>query len=410
MRSSLSYGLLLSSYFLACLLRSGSGVIFPAVAADIGISPAAIGLISGMFYYGYTLAQPYCGMLCDRKSPVFAVSLGMIIFSLGLFMFSFTKDPYILGISRFLAGVGAGPTFCALMAYQANAFPPAIFPRLTALTIVLGHLGNVVAISPLGGVIDLFGYRRTHFSLALFSLSILLLLLLLLKGSDLRKRGFCENEKGSLLSGFRVIFGSKRLTSLLMIWSTSLILQLTLIGLWGVIWLTSERADISVYHARLCMTLGGFGVLAGAFLAGIIGNRLILVPKFMQVLLVSMILVLTLLTFSINSGLTWQLISFISFLLGISIGTSLVISNVVLFRAVGPELIGTVTGANNVVLFLSVLLSQWFSGAFIDYLQQFSLPAGISPYSVFFSLLIITGAGIAVSLRKVNFTDDPSRV
>lgn len=407
MRSFFTYSLLLFSFFLSCLIRSASGVIFPAVAAEISISPSVIGLISGMFFYGYTISQPYCGRLCDSKSPMLTVSIGLMLFSLGLFLFSYTDDPYMLGISRFLAGMGVAPTFCAVLAYQANAFSPDIYARLMGITLVFGHFGGVVGITPMGLMIDMFGYRRIHFYLALISVFIALILLMMLKGSNMKKRDASLCGGKSLLTGFRIIWGSKRLCSLLLIWSMSMILQLTLIGLWGVIWLTNTHTDISVSYARICMTLGGIGILVGSFFAGMYGNRLIFIPKIVQKICSLLILFLTLLTLCINFSLMWQLISIASFLLGCMIGLTNVISNVILFRVVGPDMIGTVTGANNVVIFLSVLLSQWFSGAFIDYFGKFTVSGGVSPYTAFFSILIFIGAAMAVYLGRVSFTEDP---
>lgn len=407
MRSFFTYGLLLFSFFLSCLIRSASGVIFPAVAAEINISPSVIGLISGMFFYGYTISQPYCGRLCDSKSPMLTVSVGLLLFSLGLFLFSYTDDPYMLGMSRFMAGMGVAPTFCAVLAYQANAFSPDIYARLMGITLVFGHFGGVVGITPMGLMIDMFGYRRIHFYLALISLFIALILMMMLKGSDMKKRDASLCGESSLLTGFRIIWGSKRLCSLLLIWSMSMILQLTLIGLWGVIWLTNTHTDISVSYARICMTLGGIGVLVGSFFAGMYGNRLIFVPKIVQKICSLLILFLTLLTLCINFSLMWQLISIASFLLGCMIGLTNVTSNVILFRVVGPDMIGTVTGANNVVIFLSVLLSQWFSGVFIDYFGKFTASGGVSPYTAFFSILIFIGAAMAVYLGRVSFTEDP---
>ena len=410
MRSYITYSLLLFSFFLSCLLRSASGVIFPAVAAEISISPSVIGLISGMFFYGYTISQPYCGRLCDSKSPMLTVSIGLMLFSLGLFLFSYADDPYMLGMSRFLAGMGVAPTFCALLAYQANAFSPNIYARLMGITLVIGHFGGVVGITPMGSMIDMFGYRMVHFYLALISIFIALMLFMMLKGTSLKKRDPSLCQESSLLTGFRIIWRSERLCSLLLIWSMSMILQLTLVGLWGVIWLTNTHTDISVSYARICMTLGGVGVLVGSFFAGMYGNRLIFVPKIVQKICSFLIFFLTLLTLGINFSLMWQLISLASFLLGCMIGLTNVISNVILFRLVGPAMIGTVTGANNVVIFLSVLLSQWFSGTFIDYFGRNAALDSISPYTAFFSILILIGTAIAVYLGRVNFIDDASQI
>lgn len=387
-------------------MRSASGVIFPAVAAEVSMSPSVVGLISGMLFFGYTAGQPYSGRLCDSKDPVFAVCLGLILFGLGLFTFSFTENPYIMGAARFFVGVGSAPTFCALMTFQANTFAPAFFARLTGITIVFGHFGGVVGITPLGFMMDLIGFRKLHLLLALISASIIMLLVLVAGKSILYKKTSVTKDKASLWAGFRIIFRSRRLTSLLSMWCLALILQLTLVGLWGVIWLTDTVTTITVNQARLSMTMGGMGLLAGAFLSGIYGNRLIRIPGFLQKLTALMTSSLALLTIAISYGCGWQIIAPITFFLGMMIGTTIVTSNVTLFNVVGTDVIGTVTGANNVLLFLSVLLSQWFSGLFIDFVGRYDLPFGLSQYSAFFSLLILYGAAVSLYLGKVDFGND----
>ena len=398
------YGLLLISYFLACLLRGASGVILPEVAEYIPMSPSIIGVISGMFFYGYTIAQPYCGELCDRKSPLLTVSFGLIILGLGLIIFAIANATFLLAVARFLIGLGSGPTFCALLAYQANAFPPKVFARLMGLTIMFGHLGGVIGITPIGSLMDIFGYQRIHIFLAFIAIFTAILLVLMMK--SYKKNKSCVKEKKSTFQGFKIIYRSKRLSSLLLVWSMGLILQLTLIGLWGVTWLTETHINIPVSYARMCMTAGGIGVLIGAFITGMIGSKLILISRIMQKLCFLLTLFLFLLTISISNSFEWQAIFLMSLLLGIILGTINVISNIFLYMIVGVDLIGTVTGANNVVLFLSVLLSQWFSGMFIDYYQRFPLFDNITSYTAFFLVIIIIGVSITSYLGKINFIED----
>jgi len=404
MRYYFIYVLLLIAYFLACLLRGASGVILPEVAEYITMSPSIIGVISGMFFYGYTIAQPYCGDLCDRKSPLLTVSVGLIILSIGLFIFAVANSPFLLGVARFLTGLGSGPTFCALLAYQANAFPPKTFAKLMGMTIMFGHFGGVIGITPIGTLMDIFGYKKIHLFLSLFAIFIAFLLAVMMKSYS-KNKTYVE-EKKSMLQGFKIIYGSKRLSSLLLVWSMGMILQLTLIGLWGVTWLTKSHVDISIPYARICMTAGGIGVLLGAFTAGMIGNKLILISKIMQKLCFLLVMLLLVLTISINYSFVWQFISLVSLLLGSILGTINVTSNIYLYKIVGTDLIGTVTGANNVVLFLSVLLSQWFSGLFIDYYEKFPLYNNITAYTAFFSFVIIVGVIITFYMGKIDFIEN----
>lgn len=397
------YCLLAISYFLACFLRTSSGVVLPNVSDSMVLTPSAMGLISGMFFYGYTVAQPFCGKMCDEKGPLLIESCGLILFALGLFLFAIARSTTSLCFARFLIGIGAGPTFCGVMVFQAKAFSPNIFSKLMGYTIMLGHFGGVVSITPLGSAVDKYGYRVIHSTLAVFVLLIACSLYYLRRNFTV---SYAKAEKvGGVLSGFMIIYRSSKLRSVLFLWSLGMLLQMNLIGLWGVTWIATS-GNIAVSSARFYMSMAGSGVLVGAFLCGRYGNDLVKSPKYIRWICLFLISILLSLTMCIDFCLAWPLVLSLSLCLGVILGMTNVLCNIYLYKIVGPDLVGTVTGANNVILFLAVLFSQWLSGVFIQEYNNLINITYVSSYAAFFLIISMLGVVALHVLFKTSFKDE----
>lgn len=393
------YCLLAIAYFLACFLRTSSGIIVPDVSKSIMLTSAGMGLVSGMFFYGYTLTQPFCGKLCDERGPLVIESLSLLLFAAGLYVFAVAKTIFLLCAARFIIGVGAGPTFSGILVYQAKSFPPEMFSKLMGTTIMLGHIGGVIAITPLGWAVDKWGYSKIHLFLA--GVGVFVAVTLYHFRHTFKYTAGNQVKKRSALSGFIIIYRSLRLKALLSLWSVGMLLQMSLIGLWGVTWV-EKVCMIPVNRARLCMSAGGLGVLIGAVFCGMYGNKLSKDSKFIRALCAALCVVLFTLAACIELKSPWIIPFLVSLSLGIILGSINVLSNVFLYKIVGSDQVGIVTGANNVVLFFIVLISQWISGLFIQiYDERFKSPC-ISSYAAFFLIICVFDLLSLFVLYKVS--------
>ncbi|MCR5335061.1 MAG: MFS transporter [Synergistes sp.] len=386
-----SYALLVIAYFMTCLIRTSAGVLLPGISQTMGFASAAVGLISGMYFYGYTVTQPFCGRMCDNKGPIRMEIGGLALFACGLLLFALAKNVFMLCVARFLLGIGAGPAFCGIMVFQARALPSHLFSKFMGFTIMFGHLGGVVAVTPLGYAVDIFGYKAVHYALVVFVLAIAFLLIVMNRCLPFeRAPEDKEKDKGGVLEGFRIIYGSRKLLVLVAIWSVMMILQMNLVGLWGVSWI-SDVCSLSKDTARNCVSMGGIGVLAGACLIAGTGNRLSSSVVWLRGFYLLQLAGLALLILGVSFCWHWTVLAALMFVIGMALGLVNVLSNVFVYKIAGGALVGTVIGACNVVLFLSVLLSQWFSGAFIQKWTEMAVFPNIAAPSVFFMLIVAVG-------------------
>ena len=56
-------------FFVSYLYRSVNAVIAPDLIAEVGLRPADLGLLTGVYFLAFALAQVPLGVLLDRYGP-----------------------------------------------------------------------------------------------------------------------------------------------------------------------------------------------------------------------------------------------------------------------------------------------------------------------------------------------------
>lgn len=391
----------MSSYFLANLIRVSPGVVMPPLAASMGMNAAVVGLISSLYFYAYTMIQPYSGSICDKKGPLLACGSGLFIMAFGIALFAIANTPFQLGVGRLLSGLGAGATFNGVLVFQANAFTKESYPFFAGFSLTLGNLGGVVAVAPLGILLDRWGHCSSFLFLALctFFLGIFMVLsyrqdpvvLRRLVNADQDKS---EGKKQSFFGGYQIILQSYPLKSLTFVWSSASAVQFTLIGLWGVPWFSSSF-DFTIVQARNSMTVAGLGVIGGAFLGGLIGNfsrgstRALLISC--TGIAGSLVMLIVVAWLKISSIYVVML----SGVIGVSLGMCSVQCNSNLNEVVNRRVIGSVIGAINTVIFSAVVVAQFGSGFILNHFRIegttfYSSKAYLITFSVIAILFILS--------------------
>jgi MFS family permease len=368
------YVLLVGAYFMACLVRNSSGVVLPEIAAKTGFDSGTIGLTSSLYFYGYALAQPFIGGICDKYKAAKTCALGMLLFAGGIFLFGVSSSPMGLGLGRFLTGLGAGPTFCGIMVHQTRSFATEDYPMFTGISVALGHLGGVAALYPMRWGMEHLGQFRLHAIIVALAIVISILLFTLGKGSDadlyrVNERGG-KNAGVSPIHGFKILLSNTNIKMAAFIWAVAMSLQLTLMGLWGVRWMTNSLT-MDAQTATFAMSLASAGVLIGSLCAAVYGRRLPSTAYSLKVFSLLLSAVQAFLIISIHFLLRNVFIYVILLSLGCLIGFMHVLCNAFVHKTVEKDRVGAVIGAINTVLFCSVLVSQWVSGIVIDNASYF---------------------------------------
>src|SRR6478609_11869303 len=112
-------------YIVSQFLRNSVGVIAPDLAAEIGLSPIEIGLLSSIYFFVFAATQLPLGVALDRFGPKLCmlVSIGFTVLGCGLF--AVAHEIVGLVAARALLGLGtcsflmAPVALCALVSARA---------------------------------------------------------------------------------------------------------------------------------------------------------------------------------------------------------------------------------------------------------------------------------------------------
>jgi ACS family hexuronate transporter-like MFS transporter len=151
--------LLFSGGLINYMDRGALAIAAPVMTKDLGLGPAALGVIFSAFFIGYALFNFIGGYVSDYINPHRVFALAMGVWSLFCALTGAAVGFTSLLVIRVLFGIGEGP-FCA----TANKLVNNWFPRRevgSALGVANGGtpLGGAIAGPIVGTCLIAFGWR-----------------------------------------------------------------------------------------------------------------------------------------------------------------------------------------------------------------------------------------------------------
>lgn len=245
-------------YFYQFVIRVCPNVIGDDIMRDFSINASAWGVIVGFYYWAYSGMQLPLGISMDRWGPRRIIAAAGFLCGLACFLFASTSHVYILGMARFMMGMGAACGFLGTLKLGSLWFSPLKFPRVIATTMVFGTLGANMGLTGLGYLVINVSWQGAMLILAVCGLLIGGIILFFVKDSPKSKwerradrlRAVKKSKEDHLFKGlFRVI--KKPQAWLIATYGMLMYVPLTLIGeAWGGPFLTSlygnEQLALSV--------------------------------------------------------------------------------------------------------------------------------------------------------------------
>jgi MFS family permease len=163
-------GILCLVYTVSQFLRSSTGVIAPNLAADLGLQPEGLVILSGAFFLSFAVAQIPVGILLDRYGARITMigSVGVAI--LGCFVFAAARSEAGLTLARVLMGLGCSAMLMGPLMIYRRWFPADRFAMLSGLQISIGTVGALMATAPLAFATELAGWRASFVGAGLVTL------------------------------------------------------------------------------------------------------------------------------------------------------------------------------------------------------------------------------------------------
>lgn len=166
-RAILIYTLVALFLFYEMGIQVSPGIITKELMFDFNTNALGLGIMSGFFYYTYTLMQIPAGLLYDRFNVRIVLTVPVILCALGALLFSMADSIFLGSLGRLLMGAGGAFAFIGVLVVISDLFSVKYFPFFVGLTQLLAALGAMFGGLPLIPFIEQYGWRTTLGSIAI---------------------------------------------------------------------------------------------------------------------------------------------------------------------------------------------------------------------------------------------------
>ena len=153
-------------YILVYFYRVSLAVVSVDVSQELHLTPEQLGLLAGILFFVYAVAQLPLGPLIDRVGPTQVMSVSGLLTALGGVLFA-TADTLIAAMAgRILIGIGTASVLMATFTIFSHWYTKQEFSRASGLMVAAGNLGNLAGTAPLALVVGFLGWRSSFMAVS----------------------------------------------------------------------------------------------------------------------------------------------------------------------------------------------------------------------------------------------------
>ena len=397
-------------FLIAFLHRAAPGVIAKDLMQAFGMTGAAVGLLSAMYFYSYATFMVPGGVLIDSVGPRWVIAGGGLVMGLGSLAMGLAGGPLALFAGRLLVGLGATVTFTGALKVAANWFPPSQFGMMSALTATVGVLGALIGSAPLAVLVAAFSWRGALIVIGVSTLIGALLCAALVRDRPPRDPDTPARGGGSLREA---LDGTLRVLRNRYTWPPFLCFFFLYAAmgnffLWSVPFLR-DVYGLTTTRAALYASLPSMALLASAPMTGYLSDRVLHRRKLPYTVLASgqflvwLVFLLTLGTLPLSG------VCLLFLLLGV-VGGAFVLTWPLGAEVNPPRLAGIAVAVTNLGGFVGAALTQGPVGAVLDSRWMGTTAEGARVYPVasyrggfaICALFVLVAAGISFLLEETR--------
>lgn len=185
-------------YFISYLYRVVNAVLAPDLAADLGVGPSELGLLTSAYFLTFGAFQAPLGVLLDRFGPRKVEASLLVFAAAGAFIFSRAESVTGLVIGRGL--IGFGVSACLMGAFSAFVmwFRSDRLPLVNGFVMAAGGLGALTATAPVEAALQITDWRGVFTMLAALTLACACIVFLVVpdKRREQTGAGFVDQVRG----------------------------------------------------------------------------------------------------------------------------------------------------------------------------------------------------------------------
>lgn len=153
-------------YVMSQFFRASNAVIAKPLTQTFGLSPESLGVLTGVFFFGFAAAQIPVGMLFDRFGASRTVSIMLGIAVAGSIVFGLADGLAMLILGRVMMGIGVSGVLMGALHLFGRWASPDRYGTWMGRMIALGGVGVLLSTTPLALVTEAAGWRVAFFGTA----------------------------------------------------------------------------------------------------------------------------------------------------------------------------------------------------------------------------------------------------
>ncbi|KTD26083.1 Sugar phosphate permease [Legionella israelensis] len=207
----LVWGLAATFYFSDYLARVSHGVMHKYLQMDFGINETGFGILTASFYVPYILMQLPVGLMVDRFSIRWILTLMSLLTAFGCVVFGLADSLLTASIGRMFIGFSAAFAFVCALRLATSWFPPAMLGLLAGFTQALGMLGAAAGEAPVSFLVGAVGWRHSMLVIAFVFIILAGLLYQFIQDKPGGRRHDIKHENRlSILQSLKVILSNRQ--------------------------------------------------------------------------------------------------------------------------------------------------------------------------------------------------------
>ena len=173
-RAIVIFAILAFGYFLSTMMRGVTGTLAPVLTQELSLSAGQLGLLAGVYFFGFAGMQLPLGRWLDRIGPRDVLMVLLALAAASCLAFAFAQGFWSLLFARFLGGIGVSACLMAPLTGYRTWFEPQTQLRSNAWMLMAGSFGLLFATVPVQWALPLIGWRKVFVLLAvLFAVALI---------------------------------------------------------------------------------------------------------------------------------------------------------------------------------------------------------------------------------------------
>ena len=244
-------------FVLSQFFRASNAVIAKTLSAEFGLSPEALGLLTGMFFLSFGAAQIPVGMLFDRFGARRTAPVVLTAAIAGAILYGLAEGEAMLIAGRLLLGIGCSVVLMGSLFLFGQWAPAASFSTWMGRMIAIGGAGGLLSTTPLAAIAETLSWRVAFWGAAGLTAAGAIAIYAMARDRPSAVAGGAAPKEGlrESLRGVRAALATPGFPTLTLMGFSSYPVVITVLGLWGGPYLADRHGlvPIDVGNALLVM-------------------------------------------------------------------------------------------------------------------------------------------------------------